>query len=67
MTDASIDLEMRADRLRRDHLAAHDVSNALPWRLLKASEQARWIGEATSQPNTTSELQGGAPRAKGQG
>jgi hypothetical protein len=36
----------RADRLRREHLAAHDVAHPIEWAALQESEQARWLLEA---------------------
>jgi hypothetical protein len=43
------DLETVAEQLRRAHLQAHDVPNALPWNHLKESEQAQWLQAAQHQ------------------
>jgi hypothetical protein len=39
-------LHVLVDLLRRQHLAAHDVAGALPWRSLTDSERSRWTFEA---------------------
>jgi hypothetical protein len=39
-------VDVLADLLRRQHLAAHDVPGGLPWRSLTDSERERWLAEA---------------------
>lgn len=37
------EIEHLAEQLRSQHLAAHDVPNALPWRMLKGPERTQWL------------------------
>jgi hypothetical protein len=43
---AEVAISVLAEHLRSEHLAAHDVPNALPWRQLQSSEKGHWILKA---------------------
>jgi hypothetical protein len=39
-------VDVLADHLRRQHLAAHDITGGLPWKALQTSEREPWLVRA---------------------